>query len=198
MYRKNKKEDFFTKKAQAEGYPARSIYKLEEIDKKYGLIKKGDCILDLGCAPGSWLIYCAAKVGEKGRVVGVDTAEIKIVLPDNAIFIKKNVMDLTPQELSCFCHNKYQTLLSDLAPATSGVKFSDASNSLELCQRAFEIARAVLAPNGNFIGKIFEGGASDVFFRTIAKSFKFSKRFRPKAVVKNSKEFYIIGKGFLK
>lgn len=198
MYRKNKKEEFFTKKARVEGYPARSIYKLKEINEKYNLFKKGDSILDLGCSPGSWLIYCAKEVGPKGKVVGIDLEEIKIALPANVIFIKKDIMSLLPPELF-FGRNsrhKYQTVLSDLAPATSGIKFADADKSLELGQRAFEIAQMVLAHNGNFVCKVFEGESSDDFFKTIAKNFEFSKRFRPKAVIKNSKEFYIIGKGF--
>ncbi|MCL5010970.1 MAG: 50S rRNA methyltransferase, partial [Patescibacteria group bacterium] len=81
--------DFYTQKARQENYPARSIYKLKEINEKFGLIKTGDRVLDLGCSPGSWLLYISRQAGGAGRVVAIDVEEPKIALPDNAIFIKK-------------------------------------------------------------------------------------------------------------
>jgi 23S rRNA (uridine2552-2'-O)-methyltransferase len=89
MYRKDRKQDFYTILAKKEGYPARSVYKLKEINEKYKIIKKGDSVLDLGCAPGSWLSYISQKVGNKGRAVGVDTEDIKITDKPNISFIKK-------------------------------------------------------------------------------------------------------------
>jgi 23S rRNA (uridine2552-2'-O)-methyltransferase len=77
MYRKNKKEEFYTKKAKEEGYPARSVYKLLQIDEEFGIIRKGDSVLDLGSAPGSWLLYVSKKIGKKGRVFGIDKKALK-------------------------------------------------------------------------------------------------------------------------
>jgi len=195
MYRKNKINEFFTRKAKEEGYPARSVYKLKEIDEKYHLFKNGDKVLDLGCAPGSWLLYVASKIGSQGKVVGVDIKDIKIPLKENIIFIKKDVVDFEKSETKEL-NQKYQAVISDLAPSTSGIESVDTGKSLELCQKAFDIAKKVLAPGGNFICKIFEGELTNDFFKEVEKSFKFTKRFRPKAVIKRSKEFYIIGKGF--
>jgi 23S rRNA (uridine2552-2'-O)-methyltransferase len=195
MYRKNKIDEFFTRKAKEEGYPARSIYKIKEIDEKHHLFKKGDNVLDLGCAPGSWLLYVANKIGSWGKVVGIDIKDIKITLKENIIFIKKDIMDfekLEARELN----QKYQAVISDLAPSTSGIELVDTGKSLELCEKAFDIAKIVLAFGGNFVCKIFEGELTNDFFKEVEKSFKFTKRFRPKAVIKRSKEFYIIGKGF--
>lgn len=195
MYRKNKINEFFTTKAQEEGYPARSVYKLKEIDEKHHLFKKGDKVLDLGCAPGSWLIYVANKIGNQGKVIGIDIKDIKIRLRENVIFIKKDIMDFEKsgvKELS----QKYEAVISDLAPSTSGIKSIDAAKSLELCEKAFDIAKIVLVLGGNFVCKIFEGESTNNFFKEVEKSFKSTKRFRPKAVIKRSKEFYVVGNGF--
>ena len=195
MYRKNKRDEFFTREAKREGYPARSVYKLKEIDEKYHLFKKMGKVLDLGCAPGSWLIYVANKIGNKGKVVGVDIKDIKIPLKENIIFIKKDVMDFEKSETREL-NQEYQAVISDLAPSTSGIEFVDAGKSLELSEKAFDIAKMVLVFGGNFVCKIFEGELTNDFFKEVEKSFKFTKRFRPKAVIKRSKEFYIVGKGF--
>jgi len=195
MYRKDKIDEFFTRKAKEEGYPARSVYKIKEIDEKHHLFKKGDNVLDLGCAPGSWLLFVANKIGSRGKVVGIDIKDIKITLKENIIFIKKDIMDFErsgAKELN----QKYQAVISDLAPSTSGIEFVDAGKSLELSEKAFDIAKMVLVFGGNFVCKIFEGELTNDFFKEVEKSFKFTKRFRPKAVIKRSKEFYIVGKGF--
>jgi len=185
-------KDYYSRKAKEENYPARSIYKLEEIDKKYNLIKKGDKVLDLGCAPGSWLIYIAKRIGDLGRVVGVDVVDLKIELPQNAIFLKKDVMSFVPQD----GREKYDVVVSDLAPSTSGIDFVDAERSLEFCERALEIAQRVLNKGGNFVCKIFEGEGTDEFFKKVKQEFEFAKKFKPKASRKWSREIYIVGRGF--
>lgn len=195
MYRKDNKNEFFTRKAREEGYPARSVYKLQEIDRKYQIIQKGDNILDLGCAPGSWLLYVSKRVGDNGSVVGIDIENIKITLPGNVILIQKDIMELAPKDLEVL-NKKFQAVISDLAPKTSGVKFVDEGRSLDLSLKAFLIAKNILSARGNFVCKIFEGGETDQFIAEAEKSFKFVKRFRPKAVKKDSKEFYLVAKGF--
>ena len=117
------KNEFYTRKAHEDKYPARSVYKLQEIDKKFNLIKKGDRVLDLGCAPGSWLMYLSKKVSDKGRVIGIDVLDIKIKIPQNVIFLKKDVMSFVPTEVE---REKYEVVVSDLAPSTSGIEFVDA------------------------------------------------------------------------
>jgi 23S rRNA (uridine2552-2'-O)-methyltransferase len=193
MYRKGKKQDFYTKLAKEQGYPARSVYKLKEIDEKYKIIKKGDRVMDLGCFPGSWLIYISQKVGDKGSVIGVDIEEIKTIKRPNVLFIKKDIFDFKNSDVK----GKFQAIVSDLAPKTSGSKFLDSAKSLELSEMSFEIAKLFLLPGGNFICKIFEGESSRDFFEKVKKHFVFLKRFRPKATAKESREFYIIAKGFI-
>jgi len=192
MYRKDRQKEFYTTLAKKEGYPARSIYKLKEIDEKYKIFKKNSQVLDLGCAPGSWLLYISQKVGSMGKVVGVDIEEIKIPKKANIVFVKRSVFDLKESDFK----DKFDAVVSDLSPKTSGVKFLDAGKSLELAEKSFEIAKSVLLPGGNFVCKIFENESSNEFFKKVKNCFDFAKRFRPKAIIKRSKEFYIIGRGF--
>jgi len=191
MYRKDRKNEFYTTLARKEGYPARSVYKLKEIDERYKIIRKGNRVLDLGSAPGSWLLYISQKVGDKGKVIGVDIEEIKIPQKTNIIFIKRSIFDLKESDFK----DKFETVVSDLSSKTSGVKFLDAGKSLELAEKAFEIVKSVLVPGGNFVCKIFQSELSDEFFKKAKNCFDFAKRIKPKAVIKKSKEFYIIGKG---
>ncbi len=195
MYRKNLKNEFYTRKAKKEGYPARSVYKLKELDEKYRLIKEGDFVLDLGCAPGSWLLYISKKIGEKGRVLGIDLEDISFHPQGNIIFIKRDVMGLDEIDFKNI-KGGFDVIVSDLAPKTSGVISIDVAKSLELSQKAFEIAKMVLNKGGNFVCKIFEGEGVNDFIKEVEKSFKVLKRVRPSAVFKHSKEFYIVGMGF--
>jgi 23S rRNA (uridine2552-2'-O)-methyltransferase len=194
MYRKNKKEEFYTKKAREEGYPARSVYKLMQIDEEFKILKRGDIVLDLGSAPGSWLLYASEKVGEKGRVFGMDIEDIKIDEKKNIVFIKKSIEDEDAPEL--FEGRKFDSVIADLSPKTIGIKSVDSGRSLELSKRAFLIAKNVLKKRGNFVCKIFEGGEADIFLKKISGYFRMFKRYRPKAVSKGSKEFYIVAKTF--
>jgi 23S rRNA (uridine2552-2'-O)-methyltransferase len=187
--------DYYFKKAKEEGYPARSVYKLKELDKKYKILRKGDKVLDLGSAPGSWLLYAAEKVGDRGQVIGIDKKELKIPLKENTYFIKVDVWKLNLLELKEEFDN-FDVVLSDLAPATSGVSFLDAEKSMELCWRAFEIAKSLLKENANFVVKVFENEELNKFFQEIKKHFNFAKRVRPSATKKGSREIFIVAKNF--
>lgn len=187
--------DFYKRKAREEKFPSRSVYKLQEIDKKYNLIEKNDRVLDLGCVPGSWLLYISRKIGDKGRVVGVDIDELKIQLPANALFLKKNITDLKIPEI-LENSKKYQVVVSDAAPSTSGINFVDTQQSLELCEQALYLAKESLEEGGNFLCKIFEGEETEEFVKKLKFCFNFIKRFRPKATKKQSREIYIIAKEF--
>jgi len=187
------KENFYTQKAKEEGYPARSVYKLQEIDRKFSIFQEGNVVLDLGGAPGSWLLYISKKVGPKGRVVAVDTEELKIELPANAIFIKKSVFDEQLRaDLSYF-----NVVVSDLAPGTTGLHEKDVADCLELVQRAFEIACQTLEAGGNFVCKLFEGPGVNDFVKEVKEKFKVVKKYRPQAIRKGSREFYLVAKDFI-
>ncbi len=186
--------DHFTQRAKAENYPARSVYKLEEIQKKFKVIISGSQVLDLGCAPGSWLLYAAKQVGSKGRVFGIDLTKIDIKLPDNVTAIQDNILSLE-NEGFLVKENGFNTILSDMAPATTGRKDVDAFRSFELCNMALETAKKFGAPNSNFVCKIFQGNEFKKFEKEVKSVFRDCKTFKPESCRKQSKEIYIIAKG---
>lgn len=190
----NQWEDHLTRKARSEGYPARSIYKLEEIQKKFKIMKKKDNVLDLGCAPGSWMLYAAKQVGEQGRVFGIDLKKVDIKLASNIVAIQDNILAM---EDKGFLENTggINVLLSDMAPATTGRKDVDAMRSFELCQMALEVSDRLLSVNGCFVCKIFQGNEFSNFQKNVKKKFKNCSIFKPESCRKQSKEIYIIAKG---
>ena len=189
MYRQDLKEEYYTLKAKQDKYPARSVYKLQQIDEKFNLINKNDKILDLGCAPGSWLIYASRKIGEKGTVTGIDLQDMKTEVPKNAIFLKQDVNAFKSDK-------KFDVIMSDMAPNTSGDHSVDVERSIELCETALKIAIVGLVKGGNFVCKIFEGEGIQDFFKKVEQNFSFVKRYKPLASRSESREIFIIGKGF--
>ena len=191
--RKNQWADSLTLKAKKENYPARSVYKLKEIQKKFKILKKGDSVIDLGCAPGSWLLYAAQCVGSKGKILGIDLKKVDIKLPGNTSAFVGDILDI-PAQLDGFSENGFNVVLSDMAPATTGRKDVDAARSFELCETALNCALKSLKPQGNFVCKIFQGSEFKEFEKMVKLNFQISKIFKPDSCRKASKEIYIIGK----
>ncbi len=185
MYRQDLKKEYYTLKAKQDKYPARSVYKLQQIDEKFHLINKNDDVLDLGCAPGSWLLYAS----KKGNVLGIDLQDINIPLPKNAKFIRQDVNTFKTDE-------KFNVIISDMAPNTSGDHSVDVERSIELCEKCLEIAKTNLIKGGNFVCKIFEGEGIQNFFKKVEENFNFVKRYKPLASRSESREIFIIGKNF--
>ncbi len=186
--------DHLTEKAKSQGYPARSVYKLEEIQKKFGLIKKGDAILDLGCSPGSWLLYAAKEAGDQGRVFGIDLKPVETKLPDNVTAVQDDI--LRPEHRQIWEQEEgFDLVMSDMAPATTGRKDVDAARSAELCRMALDAALKNLKTKGNFICKIFQGNEFKAFEKEVKTSFTECRIFKPESCRKQSKEIYIIAKG---
>jgi len=191
---KKRWDDHYTRKAKKEKFSARSVYKLQEIQEKYHLIKTGNRVLDLGCSPGSWLQYAAQLVGKKGQVVGIDKKPVTLSLPSYVRVIQGDIFLLgTTGEASL--GNNYHAVLSDMAPATTGNKLVDSVRSMDLCEAAFAAAQKVLRPGGSFVCKIFQGEDFKTFSDNVRKSFKRHKIFKPQSSRKASKEIYIIGIG---
>ena len=189
--------DHYSERAKKERYPARSVFKLKEAQKKFRLIKKGDRVLDLGCSPGSWLLYAAELAGKRGRVLGIDLKAILIQLPPQAETLTADIMTI---DRSWFDKQKvggrFNVVLSDMAPATTGNKGLDAARSFQLCQAALGIAEMVLKPGGSFICKIFQGEEFKEFSDIVRNRFKRHKIFKPLSSRKESKEIFIVGMGF--
>lgn len=187
-------EDHLTRRARSEGYPARSVYKLEEIQKKFNIIKKNDAVLDLGCAPGSWMLYASKMVGKSGRVFGVDLKEVTITLPQNTKAVQDDILNMADAQFLEHATG-LDVVLSDMAPATTGRKDVDALRSFELCEMALETALNLLKKNGSFICKIFQGNDFKAFEKNVKSKFTDCKIFKPDSCRKQSKEIYIIAKG---
>jgi 23S rRNA (uridine2552-2'-O)-methyltransferase len=138
----NPRQDYYARRAREEQYPARSVYKLEEIQKRFGVLKSASRVLDLGCCPGSWLLFASKVVGDRGLVFGVDITPLTIRLPSNVRFIQQDVLAWDESFLEAIGAN-FQTVLSDMAPSTTESKFVDSQRSLELSESALAISARV-------------------------------------------------------
>ena len=188
------RRDRFHQKAKREGFLARAVYKLEEIDGKFDLFRPGDRVLDLGCAPGSWLQYARGKVGETGVLVGLDRGPLQRP-PAGARLLVGDVMTISIEELRGELP-AFDVVLSDMAPDTSGIRNLDQARSEALFERALEIAQAVLAPGGNFVGKLFQGPDFKKLTEAVRAAFHVQKTAKPTSSRQISIEQYVIGKGF--
>ncbi len=192
--KKNRWSDHYTQEAKRENYPARSVYKLREIQNKHRLIQKGDHVLDLGCAPGAWLLYAAEQVGARGRVVGVDLKPVKVATPPNVKAVAGDIWHWD-EALSETINDQFNVVLSDMAPSTTGNKHVDAIRSQGLAEEAFSLAQRLLKPGGHFVCKVFQSGDFKPFTDEVRRCFHSCKPFKPQSSRKASREMFIIGIG---
>jgi len=194
-----KQPDYYYRLAREKSWVARSIFKLEEIDKKTKLIKPADFILDLGASPGSWMQYTLSRIGNRGRIVGIDLVPPSIKLPSNATFIVANIFEISPEEIINKTEiREFDVVLSDLAPKTTGIKFADQENSYLLFLRSFEISKNLLKQGGNFAGKLFFSQHHNEAEKILRLHFSEVKTIHPRATRKESSEIFLVGKNFLK
>lgn len=193
----NKWKDHYTDRAKEENWLARSVYKLEEIDKKYRVIKQASRILDLGCYPGSWTQFCIKRAGQGGKVIGIDIQRPDRVSSPNFRFIEADILSFNPEAMLQDTGG-IDLVISDLAPQTTGNKFTDTCASMALVEKALEIALVVLKKDGHFICKVFEGEDFKPFKDKVSVYFDQTRILRPSAVRKRSREVYLIGLKFIK
>jgi len=193
-------KDHYFKKAKKEGYSARSVFKLEEIHQKNKIFSAGDCVLDLGASPGSWSQYAGKLVGPKGQVISIDLNPAKGLNQDNVTFIQMDIFEIDVEQLipkgGSTPIKKFNVVMSDMAPKTPGIKHVDQARSLNLCEKAFEVAKEHLSTHGNFVVKIFEGPDTKAFCDSLKAYFKTTKLLRPKGTRSTSKEIFLIGLNF--
>jgi len=195
-----KKPDYWQQKARKEGYPARSVYKLQEIDEKFVLFKNRPNfrVLDLGAAPGSWSLYVLRKMKNNGFLASVDLSPLSREF-DKGLFDGENFFfvqgDITSGEIREILLSKgpYSAIISDAAPNTSGNHTVDSARSQELAETVIEYAQLALAPGGNLVLKIFQGGGSDTLLKRMKALFETAKSFKPQACRGESVETYFIG-----
>ncbi len=184
-----KRADRFTRDAKKAGYPARSVFKLEEIDRRVRLLRPGMRVLDLGAAPGSWTLYAAQKVGPGGRVVAVDLAPIEVPLPDHVTFLQGDALSLAELE----GHAPFDVVLSDMAPSTTGNRLGDQTRSFELFMGALGVAEALLHEGGAFVGKIFMGEDFPNAKKRVRDLFAEERAMKPEGTRASSYELFLIG-----
>jgi 23S rRNA (uridine2552-2'-O)-methyltransferase len=186
-----KRPDAFTKAAKAQGYPARSVFKLEEIDRRVRLLRAGQRVLDLGAAPGSWSLYAAQRIGPKGQLLAVDLQEITIPLGENVKFSRGDALSLANADLAMFA--PYDVVLSDMAPSTTGTRMADQARSFELFMRALAVAEALGAPGSAFVGKIFMSEDFPKAKEGVRKLYEEVKVLRPEGTRSSSYEVFVAG-----
>ena len=194
-----KVKDYYFEKAKKDKYPARSVYKLEEVQKKYRILKPGQRVLDLGCHPGSWSIYAAQIVGSKGTVVGVDLQKTDLPSQKGHAEIHWLCYDVYADELIENLRKEwhgFHVLLSDMAPRTTGSQYADHQQSMRLVLRSLTIAGALLHENGTFYCKAFQGEDFPEAVRECKPLFQTVKVVKPDSSRKESREVFILGRGF--
>jgi 23S rRNA (uridine2552-2'-O)-methyltransferase len=186
-----KKADHFSQAAKKAGFPARSVFKLEEIDHRVRLLKPGMRVLDLGASPGSWALYAAQKIGSGGKLLAMDLKPLEVTLPPHATFFEGDCLTLENEALSTYA--PYDVVLSDMAPNTSGNRLADQARSFELFMRALAVASNLLRVGGHFVGKIFMGEDLPLARAELKKHFAGERLIRPEGTRAVSYEIFVIG-----
>ena len=187
------KPDFWSRKAFSEGYPARSVYKLKEIDEKFGMIKKNYRVLDLGAAPGSWTTFLLRTLDGSGKVVSCDLNPLaKDVKGDNLVFIQGDLNEAEIRE-SIQKEGPFDLVVCDAAPLTTGNRVVDTARSTGLVKMAVWYAQTMLKTGGNFAVKIFQNGDQQKILTELRGLFQTAKGFKPEACRSESFETYLIG-----
>jgi len=191
------KPDYYWKKSKQEGYPARSVFKLQEIQEKHHVLRPGSSVLDLGASPGSWSLFILDLLAGNGAVTGVD-----LKAPDQRLSSRRNFRFIkgdftTSQTLAQIMEGApYDCIVSDAAPSTTGSRTMDTARSLEIARQVIQTCRKALASGGNCVLKIFQGGEEKQILDQMRGLFDSSRAFKPKASRSDSMETYYIGLGF--
>jgi 23S rRNA (uridine2552-2'-O)-methyltransferase len=185
--------DRFYRKAKKEGFRARSAFKLDEIQRRFHVLRPGGRVLDLGAAPGGWCQIAAREVGPKGFVLGIDLEPVPALPPPAQSWVADAFAPELLERLRSEGRAPYDAVLSDLAPKTSGIHGVDEARSLELAGRALSLALQVLKPSGALVVKVFMGGDFESFLRTCRRAFRTARVVRPEAsAARGSKEVYLV------
>ena len=188
--------DPFVKKAQLDGYRSRSAYKLTELNEKDRLFRPGMRIMDLGSAPGGWSQVAGKLVGAKGRVLATDILPMEPI--KNVDFIQGDFTDeaIVAQLLGWLGGGKFDLIVSDIAPNITGIDSADQASSMYFLELALDTVRQTLKPGATFVAKMFQGSGSDEYLKELRKSFEKVLIRKPAASRAESREVYIVAKGF--
>jgi 23S rRNA (uridine2552-2'-O)-methyltransferase len=190
------RHDHYYRQAKREGFAARSIYKLDELDHEFRVLKKGDVVVDLGCAPGSWMQYVEQKILPGGRAYGIDLLPVKVAFGPHVRTLVGDAFKVTLEDLVDAGDQplpSVDVVLSDMAPNTTGIRAVDQARSMALCERALEVATRLLRPGGRFVVKVLEGGEMKPFVTACQQVFSVVKIKRPKSTRMGSTETFVVG-----
>ena len=186
------KRDIYVRQSKVEGYRARSVYKLIEINEKFRIFKGGQNVIDIGAAPGSWSQY-ASKVVKSGKIISIDLKRMEPI--KNTLQIKGDFVDKELQvQIKNYLKKGFDVVMSDMAVNTTGIKNIDSIQTGELCKEAMIFSKDIITENGFFISKIFMGSTFNEIVALGKKIYKEVKVFKPKSSRKDSKESFIICK----
>ena len=189
-------KDHYFQRAKQRGFRARSAFKLEELVQRFGLLRAGARVLDLGAAPGGFLQVIARTVGPSGLAVGVDLVPLR---PFTEAWVRTGVVDVLAEDaqarIEAVAPGPYDAVLSDMAPKTTGVRATDQARSVRLAERALELARALGKPGSSFVTKLFMGGDFESFRGRLREDYREVKVVRPEATRSASVEIYLVGLG---
>jgi 23S rRNA (uridine2552-2'-O)-methyltransferase len=187
-------KDHYFHRAKQLGLRARSAFKIEEIARRFGILRKGACVLDLGAAPGGFLQVIAEAVGPGGMALGIDIVEVRPVAKPQ---VRTAVLDVMaadfPAKVRELHQGEFDAVISDLAPRTSGIKSTDEARSLALASRALEVALAQAKPGSSFVAKVFMGRDFEEFRNRVRLGYQEVKIVRPEATRGGSSEVYVVG-----
>ncbi|MEM2874900.1 MAG: RlmE family RNA methyltransferase [Candidatus Hadarchaeales archaeon] len=189
--------DSYYRMAKEMGFRSRAAFKLRQLDERYGIMRKGDVVVDLGAAPGGWTQIASRKVGPAGFVLAVDVQDMESLPGKNVAFIRGDIRDPSTFELiRKTLPRNVDVVLSDLSPRISGVWEVDHLRSIDLSRSALSCAGALLRPGGNFVVKVFQGKEFNDFISKVRDMFEFVKASKPAASRAGSAEIYVVAMGF--
>jgi 23S rRNA (uridine2552-2'-O)-methyltransferase len=192
-----KRKDAFYVKAKKEGYRSRAAYKLLEFAGAEKVVTAGDFVIDAGAAPGGWSQVLLRLVGTRGKVAAVDILPMDPIPGGNFRFFPRDLTDRALiAEIVAFFGRKADAIVSDAAPNTTGISFTDQARSADLVRAVLALARETLREGGTFLAKIFEGAEADDVVKDLRRSFGKVRRIRPSATRKESFELYLLARGF--
>ncbi|MBN2723865.1 MAG: RlmE family RNA methyltransferase [Deltaproteobacteria bacterium] len=188
---KGNRHDVYFRKAKEQNFVSRAVYKLKETDEKYKILKKGMTVIDMGAAPGSWSQYAASKIGSSGKLISVDLNELAVSLPAWCRVFKSDFNDLDYEKIMEDNGGPFDVILSDMAPSTTGIKFTDCVRSAELVNFVLDKVPGILKVGGALYCKIFQGEDFDDTVKNVRALFKRVKMIKPDSSRSESKELFI-------
>lgn len=187
--------DPYVKQAKIDGYRSRAAYKLADLNAKFGLLKSGDKVIDLGAAPGGWTQVALEHIGPQGKVVGLDLLEVPPIAGAEIIVLDFLDED-APERLKTMLGGKANLVMSDMAANTTGHNATDHIRIMHLCELAFLFATEVLAEGGSFVCKVLKGGTENLLLKQMKQRFETVKHAKPASSRADSAESYVVALGF--